>query len=194
MGSIKPSEELQIESIKLTLSGLQNRSIPLGQVIPLSLSHFTELASIYPNPMDLYRTAALFILAYIDLGFSYMEHKSLFDSILSSAGYSASYIADLKGKNPPIPLSKSRIRSLLGRWPASPYNSHTSTQAVAEICALCAQQKTGLYEYFTARKDGSYITLFHLSIEADCILLQDVLKNKYYTLVLPPSEEKSQKD
>ena len=179
------SEQIEIESMKLVLSGLQKRGLPVPRIVSALMQHSTDLALEDVEPVSCYKTAAYYILAYLGLGFGYMEHKSVFDRILYSAGYSDSCIAALQKKNPSIIINRAQIRSLIGKWPASRYNSHTIRDAVDEIFSLCMEQKTGSYKYYTAKKDGSYTALYQLTVDQDYILFQDVYRNRFYNLTHP---------
>ena len=179
------SEQIEIESMKLVLSGLQKRGLPVSRIISALMRHFSDLAMENVESFSCYKTAAYYILAYLGLGFGYMEHKSVFDHILNSAGYSDACIAALQKKNPSIIINRAQIRALIGKWPASRYNSHTIRDAVDEIFSLCMEQKTGSYNYYTAKKEGSYTALYQLTVDQDYILFQDVYRNRFYTLTLP---------
>jgi hypothetical protein len=40
----------------------------------------------------------------------------------------------------------------MGRWTASPYNSHTITSAVDDIFSHVLREETGSYQYYTTKK------------------------------------------
>ena len=96
--------------------------------------------------------AAQYIFAYLQLGFGYLEYQSLFDHVLQKAGIPTNYIKELQKTNPYVTLNKDRLRSIIGRWPASPYNSHTITQVVNEIISHVENNDLGEYNYYTAKR------------------------------------------
>lgn len=171
-----------IEVKKIILSGLQTSGYPFHKEMDkllyglLSLNFNAEISEIS------IQTASQFIVAYLQLGFSYLEHKTLFDSILARAGFSCDKIHNLQKQNPTIIINKSKIRSLLGRWPASSKNSHTINDAIDDIMHHALFKENGTYQYFTAKKDGSYTALYQLTISTDYIIFHDVFQNRYYSL------------
>lgn len=130
--------------------------------------------------MDL---AVQYIHAYILLEFSYLEHKVLFDMVLRKAGFSREYILGLQKANHKIRLNKSKIRALIGRWPASSYNSHTVTEVVDDIITRTVNREIAYYKYYTSKKDGTYTALYQLTVSNDYVLFHDVFLNKYYELI-----------
>ncbi len=80
-------------------------------------------------------------------------------------------------------MNKDRLRSIIGRWPASPYNSHTIIQVVNEIISHVENNDLGEYNYYTAKKDSSCTALFRLATSSGCAILNDVFNNKFYRLI-----------
>ena len=166
---------------KIILSGL-----PAGSVSSVINDVVTEcyqrhLAS--SDTCEFLQTACDYILAYLDLGFSYLEHRELFDRVLSAGGYDEDRIAGYQKHNTIIKLNKAQLQNILGKWFPSPNNSHTKAQAVDEIIRLVTAEIKGTYCYYTTKKDGSYSTLFRLQITDQSTLFHDVIQNKYYQLV-----------
>lgn len=173
------TEQITIKS--LILSGL-----PSGAVSPTIKSIIQEsinLKSVSHNHEQIMRSAAEYILAYLELGFSYLDHKELFDSVLASVGYSEDELRTLSKRNHEIPYNKSRLENLLGRWPKSTYNSHTKPQAVEEIMKLVDAMTPGDYWFYTAKKEGEYCTLFILQIYDDCAVIHDVRNHTFHRLI-----------
>lgn len=165
----------------LILSGL-----PTGAVSPTIKSIIQEsinLKSVSHNHEQIMRSASEYILAYLDLGFSYRDHKELFDSVLSSVGYSDDKLCALSKRNHEIPNNKAQIENLLGRWPKSAYNSHTKAQAVNEIIKLVDTMTPGDYWFYTSKNKATYSTLFILQIFDDCAVIHDVRSNTFHRLV-----------
>ena len=175
-------KHLDIAIKKILLSGISDINYPLSTIIEMILN---ELLAITAPPYThySYEKASEYIFAYLELGGSYFCHKNLFDHILHNAGISPIEINYLHTKNPPIILKKGRIRSMIGKWPASPYNSHTIADMINDIIIHSLNQEYGTYRYYTAKKDGTYTALYLLYVCPDITLFFDVFRNKFYHLV-----------
>lgn len=174
---------LDIEIKKIILSGLQTSSYPISKAIENIIQELQRLSNANHAETIYISSAVQYIHAYVQLGFSYLEHKDLFDIVLGKAGFSIKYISYLQKANPVIRLNKSKVRSLIGRWPASAYNSHTVSEAVDDIISHASKGDIGVYKYYTSKKDGTYTALYQLTISSDYILFHDVFQNKYYRLM-----------
>lgn len=170
-----------IEIKKVLLGALYNNYSKHQNIISeiiLQLNHFDNTSSI-----DYAMEAAEYVLAYIQLGFSYLEHKVLFDTTLQNAGFSERVISNLQKKNTIISLNKDQLRILIGRWPASPHNSHTIHAAIHDIIQHVEKNEEGCFQYYTAKKDGCYTALYTLTITENSAIFNDVFKNKFYSLI-----------
>lgn len=172
-----------VEIQKVILSGLQLRNYPLSQGIDDIVRELLRLNDCSLSQRTYIELAAQYIRAYIELGFSYLEHKELFDKVLCKAGFCTEYISSLQQSNPILQINKAKIRALIGRWPASSYNSHTITEAVDDIISHASNRDIGIYKYYTSKKDGTYTALYLLTVSDDYILFHDVFQNKYYGLM-----------
>lgn len=172
----------RIEIKKLVLADLMKTGIPPSVIIQELLQNFLLISDINANA-DIYTNATEYLLAYLQMGFSYLENKELFDKILYRTGWSTSQITTLQKNNYVIYLNKAQIRSILGRWPASRYNSHTITEVIDNIIYNVNNDNIGNYEYFTAKKDGSLTAFYRLTIFPEYYLFHDVTKNKFYRLI-----------
>ena len=177
---IMDSFDIQIK--KILLAGLYRKSSSDSPIIVEIIRNLLFLSQ--NSASNIYITdAAQYIFAYLQLGFGYLEYQSLFDHVLQKAGIPTNYIKELQKTNPYVTLNKDRLRSIIGRWPASPYNSHTITQVVNEIISHVENNDLGEYNYYTAKKDGSYTALYRLAISADSAILNDGFNNKFYRLI-----------
>ncbi len=174
---------LQIEIKKIILSNLQQSGQSIHTIIEDILNNLMLLSASEATNDSVLCTAAEYIFAYLQLGFSYLNHRELFDSVLSTAGCDREQIAALQTQNKQITLNKTQLHSLLGKWPASPHNSHNVTDAVNDILYRVQHNDYGTYYYYTAKKDGNYTALYQLTISADYILFCDVIHNNYYQLI-----------
>lgn len=171
----------QIQIKTFILSGLPTGAISL--TIKSILEESITLTSFSKYGEQILLSAAEYILAYLDLGFSYLDHKDLFDRILSAVGYSEDELLTLSKQNHEIPYNKAQIDNLLGRWPKSAHNSHTKAQAVDEIMGLVDTMVPGEYWFYTAKKDGTYSSFFILQIFDDCAIIHDVNNNTFHRFI-----------
>ncbi len=171
----------QIQIKSLILSGLPTNAVSstMKSIITESLNLTTDSH----HQKHILSSAAEYILAYLELGFSYLDHKALFDHVLSAVGYSEEELQTLSRKNHAILSNKTQLQSLLGRWPKSIHNSHTKTQAVDEIIKLVDTMTPGEYRFYTSKKAGTYSTLFILQIVDDCAIIHDVNNNTFFRLI-----------
>ena len=171
----------EIEIKKILLSSLQTGNFPIHTSIIEILQLLMQLYQTSSEELYL-KNAAQFILAYLELGFSYMEHQSLFDEILIKNQFSSQEINLLHRRNPPVPLTRTGLRSVIGKWPVSTGNSHTIGAAINEIIQHVLFQDLGVFYYFTAKKDGTRTALYQLTVYPDYALFHDVFQNKFYQL------------
>lgn len=172
-------EQLKIKL--LILSGLPSGVI--SRTLKSILKESINLKAISQNPEQIMISAAEYIFAYLDLGFSYLDHKELFDTILSTVGYTDDELHVLSKRNHEVQTTKSQIDHLLGRWPKSSHNSHTKSQAIDDIIALVDSMTPGDYWFYTSKKNDEYITLFILQIFEDCAIIHDVRNNTFHRLI-----------
>lgn len=178
---IKTNYSLEIK--KIILSNFQDCDFSVIELMGELSKNFLQLYEISHQKSAIIEAAAQYIIAYIQLGFSYSEHKELFDTILQIAQFSPNEINDLQHSNPPINLNKTQLRSIIGRWPLSLNNSHTITDAINDIISHVENNEYGSYEYYTAKKDGTYTALYQLTVSSDYAIFHDVFKNKFYNLI-----------
>ena len=176
---VTSNEQLKIKA--LVLSGLPVGTIP--RVVISIAEACIKLNNISHDQEPFMQCAAEYILAYLDLGFSYLDHKELFDRVLTATGYTEAELRALSKRNREFPLNKSRMEALLGRWTRSVHNSHSKSQAVAEIMRLVEEMIPGDYQFYSAKQEGDYCAMFVLHIEDGDAVLHDVVGNKFYRLV-----------
>ena len=176
------SHKLQSEFNKIILHQLQTKT-SMHEVIQNLLQELLFLAELPSQRASALAVAADYILAYLDLGFSYMDHQTLFDSILKQAGWDKQQIFTLHTCNTQVPLNKTQLRTIMGRWPASPHNSHSITEAINDIIYQVTHRCLGTYFYYTAKKDGEYTALYQLTVTPEYNLFFDSFQNRYYQLV-----------
>ena len=179
-------KRFDVETKRVLLTGLQQSGYSLEEALPEILEELRQLGSSSSSQALYAKTAAQFILAYLELGFSYLRHRELFDPILEWAGLDSLSVSAFWRCNPFIPLKKNPVRSMFRRWPASSRNSHTIIQAVEDVLRRVSSRDIGCYQYYTARKDGTFTSLYQLNVYEDYAIFHDVMENRYYTLAPEP--------
>ena len=179
-------KRFDVETKRVLLTGLQQSGYSLEEALPEILEELRQLGSSSSSQALYAKTAAQFILAYLELGFSYLRHRELFDPILEWAGLDNLSVSAFWRCNPFIPLKKNPVRSMFRRWPASSRNSHTIIQAVEDVLRRVSSRDIGCYQYYTARKDGTFTSLYQLNVYEDYAIFHDVMENRYYTLAPEP--------
>lgn len=179
-------KRFDVETKRVLLAGLQQSGYSLEEALPEILEELRQLGSSSSSQALYAKTAAQFILAYLELGFSYLRHRELFDPILEWAGLDSLSVSAFWRCNPFIPLKKNPVRSMFRRWPASSRNSHTIIQAVEDVLRRVSSRDIGCYQYYTARKDGTFTSLYQLNVYEDYAIFHDVMENRYYTLAPEP--------
>lgn len=179
-------KRFDVETKRVLLAGLQQSGYSLEEALPEILEELRQLGSSSSSQALYAKTAAQFILAYLELGFSYLRHRELFDPILEWAGLDSLSVSAFWRCNPFIPLKKNPVRSMFRRWPASSRNSHTIIQAVEDVLRRVSSRDIGCYQYYTARRDGTFTSLYQLNVYEDYAIFHDVMENRYYTLAPEP--------
>lgn len=179
-------KRFDVETKRVLLTGLQQSGYSLEEALPEILEELRQLGSSSSSQALYAKTAAQFILAYLELGFSYLRHRELFDPILEWAGLDSLSVSAFWRCNPFIPLKKNPVRSMFRRWPASSRNSHTIIQAVEDVLRRVSSRDIGCYQYYTARRDGTFTSLYQLNVYEDYAIFHDVMENRYYTLAPEP--------
>lgn len=174
----------EIEIKKILLSGLQKKEYPLTRGIEDILNELLLLYNHSSSHRAKYLDLAVdYCLAYLQLGFSYLNHKELFDSVFQEADFNHTQILLLQKENKKILINRAQIRSLIGRWPNSSGNSHTILTVVEDIIYHASNNDLGVYDYYTAKKDGTYTAFYQVTVSEDCTLFHDVFCNKFYRLI-----------
>lgn len=174
---------LPFELKKIILLHLQNSEVSIHKVIQNILNELLFLAESPSQRASALTAAADYILAYLDLGFSYLDHQVLFDSTLKQTGWNEQQICALHTRNAQIALNKAQLRTIMGRWPASPHNSHSITEVLDDIIYQVTHKCLGTYFYYTAKKDGEYTALYQLTVTPEYNLFFDSFQNRYYQLI-----------
>ena len=179
---------VQIEAIKLAVWNAESRKRFSKEILKESI---TWLIEAYQHSSDEFflEKAFIHIYAYLDLGFSYEEISGQIAYITENLAVDDEDMEELKKRRyPRIKLSKSNIRSLMGRW--NPVlHSMTITEVVDDIYEKTVEKLEGEYLYHCGKIISSqdeeclWQHTYKLYINDGDALFQDVNRYKYYQLV-----------
>lgn len=83
-------------------------------------------------------------------------------------------------KPPRMAPTANRLASILGRWPASPYNSHKKGEAIQDILARIRGHQIGCTSYQASSRKETPIKKFQLVIDEKQAILYNCLEYKNY--------------
>lgn len=181
----------EIDIIKFSYENLQYLNLSIHEAL---LSELKYLKSMYARTgtSDYLLLAFLHIQSFLELGFCYEEHESIFDELVHLAGLERREAFPNPNRHvKKVKLNNSQVRSMIGRWPASPYNSHTISEAMEDIIAKVKSHSFGTYFYYTASSRNSklcYTGFYCLTVRNDEAVFYDVSKRKFYMLDTSESE------
>lgn len=128
------------------------------------------------------------IYAYMEMGYIYDEERKEFDSVLHILGKNRE---DLFPKNrwnhARVPLSKSRINTILGKWNPK-LQSMKVADAVDDIIYHAKNREEGTYLYHCGKviaekgEEKLWQNTFKLYISQKEAILHNVNQNRYYIL------------
>lgn len=128
------------------------------------------------------QAAIAHIQSYLELGYANEQNIVLFQKVLSLCGISYSdFIQSIKMPSKQIHPTYNRLSSILGRWPASKYNSHKKPEAIQDILHHIKHMEIGEYQYTAAFPGQAQTRLFRLIITTSSILLYDYHSCKVYS-------------
>lgn len=178
---------VEVEVIKLAVCnvegiGLNSKSVLLDSIVWLR-EHYEQTQDI------LYlRKAIWHIYAYLDMGYPYDEGEIEFCRILESLHMSKEEVFPFrKWGTKKIPLKKSNVRNLLGRWNGM-LHSMKINDVVEDIIKNASESREGEYIYHCGKEiacdcnEQLWEHTFKLYVEHDGAMLHCVNDNKYYIL------------
>lgn len=179
-----------VEAVKLALKGIMRQNIPVKDTIAGSMNFLYECYQ-WSKDKRYLMSAFASLQAYMELGFSYEDYQEKFDWLMKELGTCRElqftpqfYPAAV------IPLSRNRIKSVIGPWSASKYHTMPISEVLDDMIGKVKEKKTGKYEYHSnLQEDGKKMDrVFELLIGNEASYLHDVQKDMYYLLVLPKGE------
>ena len=182
---IKVKQE-EVESVKVAVRGLESRGISVKNTITKSIYYMEEQYRISGN-IEYLMAAVSRMQAYLELGFFYEDNAEINDKILMELGTNRSEQFPKRSYSAErIPLVRSKVRLLLGRWGNSAYSAMKVDQVVDDIICKVSKKQMGKYEYHSnnnpKRKRPGYNNdrVFELYVEEEGSFLKDVQMNRYY--------------
>lgn len=174
---------VEVQSIKLAVSGIESLNISSKQVL---LSSIVYLGDNYKRLYDQgYLKKALWhIYAYLELGFPYEDGKNIFESIFQELKLTQKEVFLGKYTLKKTALNRSSIRKILGKWNPK-LHSMKVNEAVEDIMENISNKRRGVYVYHSGRvliEDKMNILwekTFKLYVQEE-VVFHDVNKNKYY--------------
>lgn len=180
-------EREDVEGVKVAIRGLESRGISVKNTVIKSIAYLEEQYAV-SGDREYLLAAVPRIQAYLELGFCYEDNAKTSDKILMELGTNReeqfpkrSYSAER------VPLVRSKVRLLLGRWSNSAYSTMKVDQIVDDIIIKVSRKQFGRYEYHSnanpkvTRSGYSNDRVFELFVEEEGSFLKDVQANKYYT-------------
>lgn len=168
-----------IESIKLAYGSVQYKGLPIKETffksIDLLKNHYEETKNI-----RYLEVALLHIQAYLEMGFPYEQGESVFAEVLRKLGTTReSEFPRRFYASSSIKLNKSQVRSMIRKWPASPYQKMKIDEVVADIIQKVQKKQSGIYYYQCAVTKEVY----ELTIQEEEIFFYDVSRGLFYTFL-----------
>lgn len=168
-----------VEAIKFAAGSLQYRNISIKMTF---LDSVNQLYNYYEKSKDkeYLEVASLHIQAYMEMGFLYEDGSDIFNKVLIELGTSREIRFPKRFySSKKIKLNKSQIKSMIKKWPASPYQKMKINEVVMDIINKVAAQEMGIYYYKCAVTDD----LYELVISKNETFFHDIGRGIFYTFV-----------
>lgn len=174
------------ESLKLIICGLFYRNISVTKTIKSALDNLIKMYDSTSEKIYL-ETGYAYICAYVDLGFSYFELEPEANNVLKKLNLREDIeFSKKKLVNTRIPLTRSKLNKMIGRWPASIYNSHKKNDVINDIVTKITLNQLGEYIYYTSsnasKTNASY---YKLIITKDNAFFHNISKQHFYIIEKP---------
>lgn len=178
---------VEVEVIKLAICNVEGIGFNSKAVL---LDSIVWLRARYEQTQDiLYLQKAIWhIYAYLDVGYPYDEGEKEFRKILEYLHMSEEEVFPFrKWRTKKIPLRKSNVRNLLGRWSGTLHSMKIS-DVVEDIIRNASESREGEYIYHCGKEiacdcnEQLWEHTFKLCIDHEGAILHDVNNNKYYIL------------
>lgn len=174
------------ETIRLAVTNLEREGLETGKVLMGSIRWLYEKYLITGDERFV-RLSLAHIQVYLELGNSYEDNGSLFDSIIKLLDIKKEELfLELYKDCPVIRANKSQVRSMIGRW-----NPHIHSMSIQEVIDDIIEKvnngKDGVYYYYSGKKlDSSKNVVpkdkYRLTIQGERAQFWDMRRNRYFTI------------
>ncbi|MBC5745985.1 hypothetical protein FMM74_021160 [Lachnospiraceae bacterium MD308] len=166
-----------IEAIKMVVGNLQYRNMSIKETFINTVKQLEEYY-IMSDKIKYLDVALLYIQVYLEMGFSYEDGRSIFDKIIQELGITKeSVFLERKYRQKSIKLNRAQVRSMIGRWPASPHQEMKIDEVVSDIIAKVKESANGIYYYKSVVTNDIY----ELVINDGGKLFHDIKRRIFYT-------------
>ena len=176
----REENRLYIEAIKLAAGSVQYKNISVKDTM---IKAVEQLYRYYEITMDegYLETAFFHIQAYLEMGFPYEEREEVFDNILKNLGkireleFPKKFYCAKKVK-----LNKTKVRSMLGRWPTSSRQRMKVQEVVEDIIRKVENREEGVWYYKCEMTEEMY----ELVISEQNMFFHDLRRCIFYTFAV----------
>lgn len=182
-------------ALKLIICGLFYSDTAVEKAIKATLGKLVAMFRLTDDKVYL-KMGYDYICAYIDLGFKYFELIPEADTVLENLNLKQDIEFSKESlANAFIPLTHSKLNKMIGRWPASIYNSHKKNDVINDIIAKVISNQLGEYTYYTSSNAlKTKVSYYKLIIEKKNVFFHDINKQRFYLIERPHSvTEKNEK-
>lgn len=179
---------VEVAAIRLAASGVENLGIYSKEILLKSVIWLRENYEIFGREAYLEK-AVWNIYAYLELGFPFEDSEEEFYKVLEYLHKDVEEVFPApKWRYKKIPLNKTNVRDLMGKWNPVLHSMKIS-DAVSDIIAKVSDRAEGEYLYFCGKvleQDGEKVLwehTFKLYVRESEAILYNVNKNKYYVFV-----------
>lgn len=145
------SREESIRAIMFTFAILHYGGEPIKKTLLLSIRCLKELYERTGNEHFL-DVAEEELLAYMNMGFSMPQDLNI-DYVMYNRNIRETAQKDKMGKK--VPLNKTQVRSLIGKWMPSRLMPMTVSQVVEDIIRKVSEREVGNWQYTYRRSDSA---------------------------------------
>lgn len=149
-----------------------------GKLIALYAEHYRRF-----EDEAFLRLAYLHMQGYLEQGFPYEDSKALFQEILDWAGKGSllEFLRGIRYQCERLPLNRSQIDAVLGRWNVSRRRSGNRPQVIEDIWDKIARRAQGVYCYYN--EDRGEMHSCHLIINRSGCYMRDK-DGRIYSFIL----------
>lgn len=175
--------KMQIEAIKLAVGSTSYIGFPISGIYEAAIERLKQYYQ-ETNETAYLEAALLHIHAYMEMGYDYEDKRELFDYILNGLGLDRlSEFPKMYYSARKIKLTKSQVRSMIQKWPASTQRMGIN-DVVEDIINKVKNHEIGIHYYNsnpTPEKRGTTGDLYELVVGETETYFHDIKRRKYFT-------------